>query len=303
MNVHLQDNCWNTDAIPPSNRRNFVRTATGISLGTLLAPHGILNDSDIVKNDIQLKYEDILNQSHKNVRQPQLWNKTLRNHDEINFLLNYGKLLVLLSRNLNIDPSLMSRLVVMESRGIVTHGSKYWPHGLMQMIPATVRDFSNHFFDYQPHFLNISPDILNYLQSDVALRVMIKWFETSSDANWWKKVVRNMSAFIENPELNLILGHVYFAKLRHALEPVIHRHQSEISQYFSLLKPDQYQEIHAARMAIGTNPLSMEFFRYKYSHRISIDSAFALDTETLIRYNGGNNRPKKSYRYAAVIQA
>jgi hypothetical protein len=87
------------------------------------------------------------------------------------------------------------------------------------------------------------------------------------------------------------------------LESRIDAYQSEVSQYFSTLPTAQYQRIAASRKAMGSSGVSLEFLKGEYAKRIYSDTRYALDTESLIQYNGGGNRPKESYNYAAIIQA
>lgn len=223
---------------------------------------------------------------------------------ESRIVQRYGAVITTLCRDLGLDNEMMTRLVIHESRGKSNSESPRGAQGLMQIMPDTAQDFARRFALYQLHFQNISPEIVGQLRSPTAvdaMRKLTKALPTGSRTG--EAAVRSMLRNMYDPEINLIFGHVYFAGLRTQLEPKIETVQRDLYRYFANLTHSQFQQISASRRAMGAAPLSLDYLQGEYARRLNRDSQFALDTESLIHYNGGANRPKQSYNYAATIQA
>jgi len=223
---------------------------------------------------------------------------------ESRIVQKYGTVITTLCRDLGLDNEMMTRLVIHESRGNSNSESPRGAQGLMQIMPDTAQDFARRFALYQLHFQNISPEIIGQLKSPTAVDAMRKLTKAlPAGSRTGEAAVRSMLRNMYDPEINLIFGHVYFAGLRTQLEPKIETVQRDLYRYFSNLTHSQFQQISASRRAMGAAPLSLEYLQGEYARRLNRDSQFALDTESLIQYNGGGNRPKQSYNYAATIQA
>ncbi|MDD2745335.1 MAG: lytic transglycosylase domain-containing protein [Candidatus Gracilibacteria bacterium] len=226
------------------------------------------------------------------------------NPEEAKILGKYGGLIARLCRDLDLDMEMMTRLVLHESKGISNVSSIRGAQGLMQIMPPTAQDFVRRYPMYESIFQNISPEILKHLQSTVARKAMKTLTQSGTfSTRTGESAIRSMLVELYNPEVNLIFGHIYFAGLKTQLEPKIEDFQRDLSRYFATLTPVQHQRISASRKAIGASYISLEYLKGNYAKRLYQDSQFALDTESLIQYNGGGNRPKQSYNYAAIIQA
>lgn len=232
------------------------------------------------------------------------------NMDEIRIMQKYGNIISILCRNLDLDSSMMTRLILLESQWKNWAESFRGAQWLMQLMPDTAQDFAIRYQMYQSIFGRISPSIVKYLTSPIArdaMKILAQGnrFSTSVRLPYLRageRVVRRMIYELYNPEVNLIFWHTYFSGLRSQLEPKMREYQIDLSHYFSTLSPEQYQRIIAWRRSIGAREISIEYLRWVYAERLRHDTQFALDTETLVQYNSGINRPKQSYNYAAIIQ-
>ncbi len=232
------------------------------------------------------------------------------NMDEIRIMQKYGNIISTLCSNLDLDSSMMTRLILLESQWKSWAESFRGAQWLMQLMPDTAQDFAIRYQMYQSIFGRISPSIIKYLTSPIArdaMKVLAQGNRFSTQARLsslrtGERAVRMMIYELYNPEVNLIFWHAYFSGLRSQLESKMTEYQRDLSRYFTTISSEQYQRIVAWRRSIGARDISIEYLKWEYAERLRQDTQFALDTETLVQYNSGANRPEQSKNYAAIIQ-
>ncbi len=208
----------------------------------------------------------------------------------------------ILSGAFNLDVGMMQRLVLQESKGEIGVTSGMGAQWLMQILPGTAYDLIKRYPLYEQFLKKIPKTLLAYSASEKTNSV-ISTFQNRAASQWEiQKALNDLVYDLFDPEMNLLVGHVFLAGMRAQLYTKIPQMQKSLANKYREFGTMDFTQFSKSRRAIGANPLSILHIQNTYANQLEGDPHLAANTLALVQYNGGPEpRSQYPYIYAAIV--
>jgi Transglycosylase SLT domain len=304
----------NTTSSKPSihlGRRGFLRgSAAGIAATVIGGLHGVLNANPTMDADRQSKtffknrWFDL---EWANARYDAAMRKRIADAGPVETTLWHEflsparlALISSLSGGFWLNSEMMRRLVIIESEGKTDAVSHKWAQWLMQIMPSTMPDFTKRFGSHYDLLVRALPPESFTKFADKDTRYFVNELRSRDYQTREKAIYALIGRSNMDPEVNLLLGHLYFARLKkeiiestnpgnYVLPKLVSLSSSEIiaiNGHRSKLRAPAIPLLGTQEFltrAIGNNPIRQTYLA------------------ALAQYNGWGNPPPSSYAYAATI--
>jgi hypothetical protein len=205
-----------------------------------------------------------------------------------------------LSGVFGLNPEICRRLVIIESEGKVTAVSHKWAQWLMQIMPDTVGDITKRYATRYDSLIRSIPREMFTKFANKDTRYFVNEllsgeYQARLKAIWILTTRSNL-----DPEVNLLLGHLYFAWLKKEISDNTHQTAGVLPRLTSLSISDIATiNGHRSKLRAPAIPLlgTQEFL----NRSVGTNHIRQIYVAALAQYNGGNNPPPSSYAYAATI--